>query len=221
MLAAVLLLDPDLAAYRRDPRLPPEPPRLLDLGEAEPPEDRGELERGDGELTLGEGRLGADCLLTRGELCLLGWLDCLLTRGEGEGLDRTCGTRERAGEVSTDRGVRREELGAADPPIRPDREDPRSTCGVEREDELRSTLDWERTGAVDVLDEPLLVLRFTGPLSIELLRRCKVPRSVERVVEPPRSGADVVAREPRAEPLRSTVLLRGCNLPLVPRSGAA
>jgi hypothetical protein len=54
----------------------------------------------------GEGLLGADGRLIRGELWPLG---CLLTRGDGEGLERISGTRERAGDVSTDLGIRLEE----------------------------------------------------------------------------------------------------------------
>lgn len=149
----------------------------------------------------------------RGELSPLG---CRLTRGEGDGLERISGTRERAGDgESTDRGTRLPE--ESDRSTRPDR-DGWSTCGTVRGDELRFTRDSERSGADDVLEERLS--RITGPLSIELFRCCRVPRSDERVFESPRSGADVVAREPRMEPPRSTLLLRGSSLPLLPRSGA-
>jgi hypothetical protein len=105
-------LYPYAADQRRDPRLPPESPRLLPpevRGDEEPPlEVRGELERGDGELTLGEGLLGADCRLTR---------------GEGDGVERTCGIRERAGdEGAAVLGTRLEESVRLTLP-----EDPRST----------------------------------------------------------------------------------------------
>lgn len=116
------------AAYRRDPRERPEPPRLLppdDLGDEPPPEARGELERREGELALGAGLLGADCLLTRPDLWLLG---CRLVRGEREGLDRIAGTRERAGDDGVAvRRVRLGEMEELDRPTLPDRDDPRST----------------------------------------------------------------------------------------------
>ena len=109
--------------------------------------------------------LGPDGRLIRGELWLLG---CRSTRGEGEdrGADLTSGIRDLAGdgEVIVG-GVLPEE---SDPPIRGDRDDPRSNRVSGREDEFLSTLDSERAGADDVLEERLS--RITGPLSVGLFR---------------------------------------------------